>query len=582
MAAGRVVADGPATQIKAAVDVRRIRATLPAADLDAARAGCRASPPVERQGGDRDPHLRRRRRRAARAGRDRAGAPATSRSRGADLEDAFLALTATARPEDPVMTMSPTCDSSCAASYRNPRYLFFTIGIPVVLFLVIGNAFEGDVFGVSAQTWYMVNMARVRRHGRRARRRCADRRRARQRLEPPAAADAAAAAGLRGRQGDDRHAGRAAGAGARLPRGASDRRRCTSGPPSGPRSSGSAGWRSCRWPSSASGSATSRSRRQRAGGQRRHGHADVDVRRHLVPDRRDLARTGCASRPTAMPTYWITQITRAPLTHAWPAARRLGWCSRSGWRSARGSRRAATAATTCARPERDGGYASEACAGCDCARPGRRARRAARPASPRPSASSSSRGSARWRLASGIWLVFLADAFVSVVHARPDLAAAQPRARRARWPSASATCSSSRCSWRRASATAVGWLFVCWAFVLASSLLPITGQPGLNIYVFVAVIAIMLLDTRPALAVVGLPPGARTGAASCSCRPGRTLSSRPADRDGLGGRLRPRQRHQAQPRPGRPPTRSSRRWPSSRSGPGSPATCTTCSATASP
>ena len=33
MSAGRVVADGPATQIKAAVDVRRIRVTLPAADV---------------------------------------------------------------------------------------------------------------------------------------------------------------------------------------------------------------------------------------------------------------------------------------------------------------------------------------------------------------------------------------------------------------------------------------------------------------------------------------------------------------------------------------------------------------------
>lgn len=42
--------------------------------------------------------------------------------------------------------------------YRNPRYLFFTIGIPVMLFLLIANAFEGDVFGVSGQTWYMVNM----------------------------------------------------------------------------------------------------------------------------------------------------------------------------------------------------------------------------------------------------------------------------------------------------------------------------------------------------------------------------------------------------------------------------------------
>lgn len=45
-------------------------------------------------------------------------------------------------------------------TYRNVRYLIFTLGIPVVLFLVIGNAY-GDtrVFGVSAQTWYMLNMA---------------------------------------------------------------------------------------------------------------------------------------------------------------------------------------------------------------------------------------------------------------------------------------------------------------------------------------------------------------------------------------------------------------------------------------
>jgi ABC-2 type transport system ATP-binding protein len=35
MAAGRVVADGPATEIKATVDVRRIRTTLPGADVEA-------------------------------------------------------------------------------------------------------------------------------------------------------------------------------------------------------------------------------------------------------------------------------------------------------------------------------------------------------------------------------------------------------------------------------------------------------------------------------------------------------------------------------------------------------------------
>lgn len=43
-------------------------------------------------------------------------------------------------------------------SYRNPRYVLFTIGIPVLLFLLIGNAFDQRVGGVSGQTWYMVNM----------------------------------------------------------------------------------------------------------------------------------------------------------------------------------------------------------------------------------------------------------------------------------------------------------------------------------------------------------------------------------------------------------------------------------------
>ena len=42
-----------------------------------------------------------------------------------------------------------------------------------------------------------------------------------------------------------------------------------------------------------------------------------------------LARTGCASTAHLMPTYWITQITRAPLTHDWPAAG--GWAVLAVW-----------------------------------------------------------------------------------------------------------------------------------------------------------------------------------------------------------------------------------------------------------
>lgn len=43
-------------------------------------------------------------------------------------------------------------------SYRNTRYVLFTLGIPVLLFLLIGSAFDQRVGGVNGQTWYMVNM----------------------------------------------------------------------------------------------------------------------------------------------------------------------------------------------------------------------------------------------------------------------------------------------------------------------------------------------------------------------------------------------------------------------------------------
>jgi ABC-2 type transport system permease protein len=43
-------------------------------------------------------------------------------------------------------------------AFTTPRYLLFTVGMPLVLFLVIGNAYDGEVAGVSATTWYMINM----------------------------------------------------------------------------------------------------------------------------------------------------------------------------------------------------------------------------------------------------------------------------------------------------------------------------------------------------------------------------------------------------------------------------------------
>jgi len=92
MAAGRIVADGPATQIKAAVDVRRVRATLPAGDLDRL-ASLPGVTLAERQGAtvtltcdDADAALR--------ALVETEPGARDFEVRGADLEDAFLALTA--------------------------------------------------------------------------------------------------------------------------------------------------------------------------------------------------------------------------------------------------------------------------------------------------------------------------------------------------------------------------------------------------------------------------------------------------------------------------------------------------------
>jgi len=91
MAAGRIVADGPATQIKAAVDVRRVRATLPAGDLDRL-ASLPGVSLAERQGAtvtltcdDADAALR--------ALVETEPGARDFEVRGADLEDAFLALT---------------------------------------------------------------------------------------------------------------------------------------------------------------------------------------------------------------------------------------------------------------------------------------------------------------------------------------------------------------------------------------------------------------------------------------------------------------------------------------------------------
>jgi ABC-2 type transport system ATP-binding protein len=91
MARGRIVADGPATQIKAAVDVRRISCTLPGADVQrlAALPGVRSvdvhGDSVRLACSDADAALR--------ALLECEPSARDLEVTGAGLEDAFLALT---------------------------------------------------------------------------------------------------------------------------------------------------------------------------------------------------------------------------------------------------------------------------------------------------------------------------------------------------------------------------------------------------------------------------------------------------------------------------------------------------------
>jgi two-component system sensor histidine kinase DesK len=107
----------------------------------------------------------------------------------------------------------------------------------------------------------------------------------------------------------------------------------------------------------------------------------------------------------------------------------------------------------------------------------------------------------RWRLASGIWLIFLADTVVAVWQS-DHLAAVRAAGLLGLLafglvyvvvvPMMMASHVEQRT--RR--------FFVAGVFLLATALLPVAGQSGLNLYVFVAVVSIMLLETRSAIVVV--------------------------------------------------------------------------------
>jgi two-component system sensor histidine kinase DesK len=111
------------------------------------------------------------------------------------------------------------------------------------------------------------------------------------------------------------------------------------------------------------------------------------------------------------------------------------------------------------------------------------------------------RNTPRWRLAGALWLLFLADAVVQVLTRDQSwflkvvglagiatfcagYIVVPPYLLEGRWPDRGRP------------------VFVAAMFGLATALLPLTGQAGLSMYVFVAVVSITLLDTRPALVVV--------------------------------------------------------------------------------
>jgi hypothetical protein len=82
-------------------------------------------------------------------------------------------------------------------TFRNRRFFVFTVGFPLVLYFLIAapNRHEHDLAGsgISAPPYFMVGLA-ARNDERRRRRRCADRVRARHRVDAAASSDAASSA----------------------------------------------------------------------------------------------------------------------------------------------------------------------------------------------------------------------------------------------------------------------------------------------------------------------------------------------------------------------------------------------------
>ena len=171
MAGGRIVADGPTTEIKAMVGSRTIRATLPGADLAELGSPARGHPaptatarPSSCVCSDSDAAIR-----ALLAAHPEARDIEIT---GAGLEQAFLQLTAHGGEDGgrrgpprarggPMNAMAYT-RFEVLRTFRNTRFFIFSLGFPLVLYFLIAGPNKGvddlSGSGISAPLYFMVGL----------------------------------------------------------------------------------------------------------------------------------------------------------------------------------------------------------------------------------------------------------------------------------------------------------------------------------------------------------------------------------------------------------------------------------------
>ena len=161
MRAGRVIADGSVAEVRAAASGRTLTAQVPGATADAEMRALPGVSGVELRGtrveldcADSDAAVR-----ALIAGYPQAH---DIEIKAVGLEEAFLALTSDDE-EHPMKTAYLALEARRAL--RNPRFLFFTMVFPVVIFLIDVGAFgKGNVPGsnVTYTAYLMAEFGRVR------------------------------------------------------------------------------------------------------------------------------------------------------------------------------------------------------------------------------------------------------------------------------------------------------------------------------------------------------------------------------------------------------------------------------------